>query len=120
MADRVLLTTWGTPVRGREERALEVFNESMGYWGRAQQEGRIEGFDVCLFVPNGSMEGFIRVDGSAEQLAALKEDEGYQRLQIDVSMIVDKMEVHEGWANEAVAHQMQLYTDAVAKVPQAA
>ncbi len=120
MADRVLLLSWGAPVRGREERALEVFNESMGYWGRAQQEGRIESFDVCLFVPNASMDGFLRINGSAEQLAAIKEDEGYERLMIDTGLIIDNMQIYEGWANEAVARQMQMYADAVAKVPQAA
>ena len=30
MADRVLFIGWSTPVRGREERGLEVFNESIG------------------------------------------------------------------------------------------
>jgi len=34
MADRVLFISWRTPVRGREERGLEVFNESMGLDGR--------------------------------------------------------------------------------------
>jgi len=51
----VLFIGWGTTVRGREERSLEVFNEIMAHNVRLQQEGRIERFDV----------------GSAEQLAAL-------------------------------------------------
>jgi hypothetical protein len=118
MAERVLVVSWGEPVRGREERALEVFNESMGYWGRAQQEDRIESFDVCLFVPNAVMDGFIRINGSVAQLEAIKEDEGYQRLMIDTSLIVEGMHVFEGWANEGVARQMELYAEAVGKVPQ--
>ena len=118
MADRVLLVSWGEPVRGREDRTLEVFNESMGFWGRAQQEGRIESFDVCLFVPNAVMDGFLRINGSADQLHAIKQDEGYQRLMIDTSLIVEHMHVAEGWANEGVARQMQLYAEAAAKVPQ--
>ena len=67
MADRVLFIGWGTPVRGREERALEVFNESLGLYGRMQQEGRIESFDVTLLGANPSQrlhraEGRRRAD----------------------------------------------------------
>ena len=55
MADRLLFLSWGAPVRGREERSLEVFNASMGLYGRLQQEGRIEGFDVALMTPNAAL-----------------------------------------------------------------
>ena len=55
MADRVLFISWRMVVRGREERALEVFNEALGLYGRMQQEGRIERFDVVLLEPNGEL-----------------------------------------------------------------
>jgi len=42
MADRILFIGWGATVRGREERGLEVFNQAVGFYGRCQQEGRIE------------------------------------------------------------------------------
>ena len=48
MADRILFITWKAPVRGLEERAVESFNEAIGLYGRMQQEGRIESFDVAL------------------------------------------------------------------------
>ncbi|MEA2427305.1 MAG: hypothetical protein QOF37_933 [Thermoleophilaceae bacterium] len=120
MADRTLFMSWGAVVRGREERAVEVFNESVGYWGRAQQEGRIDAFDVRLMVPNAKLDGYIEIRGSAEQLAAVKEDPGYKRLMIDSSLIIEDMHICEGFANEAVAEQMALYQEAVAKVPQTA
>ena len=68
MADRVLFISWGENVAGREERGLEVFNEAVGFYGRMQQEGRIEGFDVVLLEPNGDIDGYIELTGSAEQL----------------------------------------------------
>ena len=34
MAERSLFIGFGTPVRGREARAVEVFNEFMGMLGR--------------------------------------------------------------------------------------
>lgn len=40
MAGEALFIGWGAVVRGREKQALQVFQESMGYYGRLQQEGR--------------------------------------------------------------------------------
>jgi hypothetical protein len=71
MADRVLFIGWGTPVRGSEGRGLEVFNEALGLLGRMQQEGRIEGFNVVLLDPNSDLNGYVEVQGSAEQITAL-------------------------------------------------
>ena len=33
MAERMLFIGWGQVARGREERALEVFNETLGLYG---------------------------------------------------------------------------------------
>jgi len=58
MADAVMWIAWGPPVHGREERSLEVFGESVAYWGELQAEGRIERFDVALLNPYGDLNGF--------------------------------------------------------------
>jgi hypothetical protein len=120
MADRVLFIGWGSPVRGREERGLEVFNEAVGLCGRMQQEGRIERFDVVLLAPNGNLDGYLEVHGSAEQLVAFREDEEFQRNTIDASLIVDGLRHIEGYTNDEVARQMARYQEAVARVPQTA
>jgi hypothetical protein len=120
MADRVLLISWKRPVPGREERSLEVFNEALGLYGRKQQEGKIEGFDVSMLRPNGLMDGYIAVRGSADQLALLQEDEEYMRNMVDATLIVEDLAVCDGFTNEAVARQMQMYQDAIGKVPQTA
>ena len=118
MADRVLLISWGSVVPGREERALEVFNESVGICGRMQQEGRIEKFDVVLLRPNADMNGYIELHGSAEQIAAVHEDEEFQRNTVDASLIVDKLRHIDGVTNDEVARQLELYQESVSRVPQ--
>ena len=103
MADRVLFIGWGTPVRGREERGLEVFNESVGLYGRMQQEGRIEKFDVILLGSTLGLNGYIELHGSAEQLNAVRESEDFRRSLADASLIVDDIHVVDGFANEGVS-----------------
>jgi hypothetical protein len=118
MADRMLFVSWGVPVRGLEERGLEVFTEALGLLGRMQQDGRIESFDVALLTPNGDMNGYIAVHGTAAQIDALRQDEEFVRNTADAAMIVDALRHIEGYANEGVARQIEIYRDAVAKVPQ--
>jgi hypothetical protein len=120
MADRVLFISWGQPVRGLEERGLEVFNEALGLYGRMQQDGRIESFDVTLLTPNGELNGYMALRGSADQLAAARESEDFQRVTIDAALVVDDLRLIDGYANEGIARQMALYQEATAKVPQRA
>jgi hypothetical protein len=120
MADRLLFIGWGMSVRGREERGLEVFNESIGLYGRMQQEGRIEKFNVVLLNPAGDLAGYIELHGSAEQLSAARESEEFRRTLADASLIVDGLRLIEGFTNDGIAREMALYQESIARVPQTA
>jgi hypothetical protein len=118
MADRVLHISWGSPIPGREERGLEVFNEAMGLYGRLQQDGRIESFDVALFAANSDLGGYIALHGTHEQLDAAQQDEDFQRTTIDASLVVADLRIAEAYTNEGVAQEMARYQAAISKVPQ--
>jgi hypothetical protein len=120
MADRLLFIGWGMSVRGREERGLEVFNESIGLYGRMQQEGQIEKFDVVLLSPASDLGGYAELHGSAEQLSAIRESEEFRRTMTDASLIVDDLRLIEGFTNNGIAREMALYQESIARVPQTA
>jgi hypothetical protein len=92
----------------------------MGFYGRLQQEGRIESFDVAFLEPNNGLDGYIQLHGSAEQLNAVQEDDGYRRILYDAMLVVEGLRVSEGFTNAGVAREMERYQAAVAKVAQAA
>jgi ribosomal protein S7 len=120
MADRVLVIAWGAPVRGAEERGLEVFNEALGLLGRKQQEGQIDSFDVALFEPNPNVNGIILIRGNSEQINALREDDEFRRNTIAAQLIVDDLRHVHGYTNEGIAEAMSFYQEAIATVPQRA
>ena len=118
MADRVLHISWGAPIPGREERGLEVFNEAIGLYGRLQQEGRIESFDVALFAANSDLNGYIELHGTHAQLDAAQQDEEFQRVTVDASLAVSDLRIAEAVTNEGVAQEMARYQEAISRVPQ--
>src|SRR5512144_1654978 len=69
MADEALFIGWGEVVRGRESKALDVFNESLQYYARLQQDGTVEGFDAWFLAPHGGdLSGFVLLRGERERL----------------------------------------------------
>ena len=117
MPDRAVFIGFGQPVRGREERAVDVFNEFVGMCGRMQADGRIEDMDVTLLDPHGGeLGGFFLLRGTAEQCAALQMDEEFRRACIDASLIVENFGVVPAATGAAVAEEMQHYVEAVQKV----
>ena len=73
MADAALFIGWGQVVRGREKRAVQVFNESVEYWGKLQADGKIDDFEVVLLTPHGGdLQGFALLRGSEQQVNALR------------------------------------------------
>jgi hypothetical protein len=120
MADRILLICWGRNITGREQHGLEVFNEALGYYGELQQAGRIERFDVAILEPNTTLQGYMALHGTREQLNALREDHRFQRLLIDASLVVEDLAEIEGAIGDGIAAQMPMYEEAVGRVPQMA
>jgi hypothetical protein len=120
MADRVLFIGWGAPVRGREERSIEVFNEAVGLYARMQQEGRLEKFEVVLLTPSAGLGGFMTLHGSAVQLAAVREDVDFQHNMVAAELVVEDLTVVDGYVNDGVAQQMAIYQDEVHHVAQMA
>ena len=77
--------------------------KAIGMYGRMQQDGRIESFQVALLDPNGDLDGFIAIHGSTEQLTAVQQDEEFLRNTIDAELIVDKLRHVMGYTNDGVA-----------------
>lgn len=113
MADDVLFTGWGTVVRGREQQALAVFQETVQFWGRQQQDGKIESFEPVLLEPHGGgLAGFMLARGERARLDAIRADHGYQRLVARAGAIVDDIGIVAGYGDNALARQLQNFTDA--------
>ena len=110
MADAALFIGWGQVVRGREKRAVQVFNETVEYWSGLQGDGKIEDFEVALLGPHcGDLQGFGLLRGSEEQISALQTDEEFQRRVIRADQIVESQGVITAAIGEGIARGMARY-----------
>jgi hypothetical protein len=114
MADAGLFIGWGAPVRGREAKGLEVFNEALAYYGRLQQDGVIEGFETVLLEPHGGdLQGFILVRGSEDRLAQLRVDDEFVRLSTRASLIIEGLGVVGAALGDGLQQAISTYQEAI-------
>jgi hypothetical protein len=109
MAGEALFIGWGRVVRGREKQALAVFQESMEYYGKLQEDGRIESFDVLLLSPHGGdLAGFVVLHGDRQGLAEVRFSAEFERLIARATAIIDSLGVVPAYAGEALGRQVSL------------
>jgi hypothetical protein len=117
MADEALFIGWGEVVRGRERKAVEVFNESIQYYGQLQEGGKIEGFDAWFLAPHGGdLAGFFLLRGQRAQLDEIQRSPGFERLLTRAGMIVDRMGAVNAYTGEALGRLMAQFEEATAEL----
>lgn len=118
MAERILFIGWGTPVRGREQQAVEAFDAGVVLFWRMQRQGRVAHVDVGLLEPATGLGGWVALHGSPEQLAAVREDDAFRRALIASELVVDDLRLSTCATGEAVAREMEAHHRRRAAVPQ--
>jgi hypothetical protein len=107
MAGEALFLGWGPVVRGREQLALQVFQETLDYYGKLQQEGRIESFEPVLIAPHGGdLGGFILVRGERSRLDEIRSSDEFERQVVRAGTVVDNVGVINANTGEALGQTM--------------
>jgi hypothetical protein len=113
MADEALFLGWGDIVHGREAKAVEVFNESVQYYGQLQQDGKVESFEAWFLSPHGGeLAGFILLRGEREQLDEIERSPEFERLQTRAAMIAERTGTLNAYTGEALARLMGQFEEA--------
>jgi hypothetical protein len=94
MADHALFIGWGRTLPGREQQALQVFNDAMQYYGRLKQQGDIESFEAfSLGAHGGDLYGFMLLRGDTAKLAQISASEEFTRLTMRADLALEHMGV---------------------------
>lgn len=115
MAEAGLFIGWGEPVTGREAKGLEVFGEALAYYAKAEQEGRIESHETVFLGPHGGdLGGFILARGSEAQIAALRAEDEFERINTRATLVVQNFGVVDAAVGEGVQDAVTVYQAAIA------
>lgn len=107
MAGEALFLGWGPVVRGREQVALRVFQETIEYYGKLQAEGRIESFEPVLVAPHGGeLAGFVLVRGERNRLNEIRSSEEFERMLTRAAFVVDNVGAINAVTGEALGLAM--------------
>ncbi len=110
MAGDALFLGWGPIVRGRELKALEVFQETLEYYGKLQQEGKLEGFEPVLLNPHGGdLAGFVLIRGERAALDQIEAGDDFRRLLARAAAVADNVGVIAAYDGEAIAQQLAVF-----------
>jgi hypothetical protein len=120
MAGEALFVGWGQVVRGREQLALQVFQETVGYYARLQEEGAIDSFDATLLAPHGGdLAGFFIIHGDQTALDSVRASPEFLRVITRAGAVVDNVGVVTAYTGEALAQVMGLFGEISQELPQA-
>jgi hypothetical protein len=120
MAGEALFLGWGPVVRGREQLALTVFQESIVYYGALQQDGQIDGFDTFLLAPHsGDLGGFIMMRGEQSKLDAVRSSPEFLRIVARAGAVVDNVGVVSAYTGDALGQVMGIFGEVSQGLPQA-
>jgi hypothetical protein len=119
VAGDALFLGWGQVVRGREQLALQVFQESVGYYTKLQEDGQIERFEAYLLEPHGGdLDGFFLIHGDRSALDAIRASADFQRLTARAQSIIDGLGVVSAFTGDQLAQQMALFGEVAQELPQ--
>ncbi|MCP9271385.1 hypothetical protein [Mycolicibacterium arenosum] len=115
MAETGFWVAWGIPTRGRERQALDLLKNTLtGYLDGLVRDGRIERFDTAILKPQSAeLGGFILVQGSKAQVAALRAEPDFEQWVMQVQLVADKVGIVEAWVGDGLAEAFGLYEDAL-------
>lgn len=114
MADSALFVGFGIPVRGRERKAIGVFNDTVEYYARLQQNGDIESFEPVLLEPHGGeLGGFFLLRGDGDKLAHLRNSAEFERLTLRGQLIAEHLGVVGGVLGERLISQLATFAQQV-------
>ncbi len=105
-----LFIGWGQAVHGREQQALQVFNEALQYFGGLHQQGQIEAFEPVVLEPHGGdLSGFLLLRGDPGQLSQVRASEAFQRLIQRGALVVEDMGVVTAFVGDDLNRQFEIF-----------
>ena len=101
-----IMFTYGRAAPGREAKALEVFTDSLTFWGKLAADGKC-GEPMVYLAPSGL--GMMIIHGERETLFEILGTDEFAKLYTKVTFSVPEIKYEIVAAGEGVQEQMQVW-----------
>jgi hypothetical protein len=106
MAKAALFIGWGVAIPGREQQALQLFDETMQYYGGLQRQGEIDSIEPILLEPHGGdLGGFLLVKGDGDKIARLRVSTEFVNFTGRAQLMLTHVGVVGAWYGEELQQQ---------------
>jgi hypothetical protein len=83
--------------------ALKVFQETLEYYGKLQQEGMIESFEPVLIAPHGGdLAGFVLLRGERSKLDEVRSSDEFETAVTRAAAVVDNVGVTNAFTGDSL------------------
>lgn len=110
-----IIVTWGTGVRGRETKSVEVFGHALAYLEGLAKQGRIHGHREYIGLTGnvGRWAGTMIIDGEVDELQKLQLDEEFHSLLVKGASITEDFTVQlaVGGSDQSVQAEVTKYIE---------
>jgi hypothetical protein len=108
--DAALVITFGSAVRGREAKSLDVFTEVLTFLGKQAADGRCSQPEP--YFATDASNGMIIVRGMTDGLAEITESEEYDKLLAKSQMVVEDLKIHWYLTGEEIERGTRIFAEA--------
>jgi hypothetical protein len=120
MSKEALFVGWGQVVRGREQLALKVFEETVAYFEQMRQGGRVDSFESFTLAPHGGdLSGFILLHGEQSGLDSMRCSPEFLRVLARAGAVVDNLGVVSAHTGDSLAQIFSMFGEVAQELPQA-
>ncbi|MHB8645367.1 MAG: hypothetical protein ACYDAR_06220 [Thermomicrobiales bacterium] len=117
MANAAIFIGWGPVIAGREQKALQVFNEVLQHYTQLQLQGEIESFEPVGLEPHGGdLSGFLLIRGDREKLSRLRASDEFQRLNTRGLLVVQNFGVVDAYIGEGLGRLFGTFQQAATEL----
>lgn len=110
MADAGLLIGWDRVVAGRDDSAVDLWNEMLSFFRRLHAEGRLERFEpVLLGAHGGQLNGFVLLRGTQEHLDELRNSDEFLVLNVRAQRALEGFTVVRAHFGEEAQRILRIY-----------
>ena len=112
--DTGMLIRWGSVVPGREVQALALFEETVSYYGRLIEAGKLTSFEPFLFSTSDfdTEQGFFILKGPVTEIFSVMDSDEYKTLVTKANLLLHHVNISLLAVGDGVVEQLARFDKA--------